>query len=232
MAGQILPVAGVWLLLWIAMVAWADWRLANQNVARLKKKTAKALFFKRPGSVTFWTLEWLFREKGLTLLICKSGAALFSIATLLYYGTGKYDIRLPAVGLSFSVLMNIGISYEIYQWETSVWQWGRSLTVSFLKRVANLVLLHFLVLLPDFLLIARYGSDLLTFADLLHLALLQLSFLLWYHSTLYRKDRLLEDTLGMVFPVFILLTLLILYKIPLPALYFLLLSYSGWRYSR
>lgn len=227
-----LPVFAIWALTIAALTASSDRQLRNQDTALIKKKIPVALRFRRPASPVFWTIEWLIREKGLTLLLCKSGAALFTVATMLYYGTDEYDIRLPAVGLSMAVLANIGLSYEIFIWESETWLWQRSLPVPFRERCLRIVLLHFILLAPDFLLAARYGYPLLNFAGLLQLYALQLGFLLWYHSTLYKKKELVEESLGVVFRMFIALTLLILYKVPLIVLATAFTVYGGWNYYR
>lgn len=214
-----IPVFCTWLAMWLVLVLWSERKLRNQDTAVIKKAAPAALRFKRPASWTFWTLEWLFREKSLTLLLCKAGAVLVTAATLAYYGTDDYDIRLPAIGLSIAALANIGLSYEIFHWETGIWPWSRSLPVSFPARAMRLVLVHFFILVPDFLLTVRYGYTLLGFDEMSQIFFMQLSLLLWYHSTLYKENILLEDSLGPVFILFIALTILILYSVPpgLPA---------------
>src|SRR5690606_24960391 len=168
---------------------------------------------------------------GLTLLLCKLGAAIGTAATLLYYGTDTYDLRLPAIGLSVSTLANIGLSYEIFQWDQKQWQWGQTLPLSLARRAFDLAAIHFLLLVPDFLIIVRYGWHLLRVGDLLQLILLQLCILLAYHSDLYRTRLPLEKMLGRVFVGVVTLTLMVLYKIQLPILACILLlpAYHSYR---
>jgi len=210
-----IPVLCIWAGMWLVLILWANRKLSNQDTAVSKKNVPAALRFKRPVSWVFWTLEWLLREKSLTLLLCKAGSLLFTITTLAYYGTDDYDLRLPAIGLSMAVLANIGLSYEVFHWETNIWPWARSLPISFLTRTGRLILVHFLLLAPDFLLTIRYGYHLLGFDEMSKIFFLQLSVLLWYHSSLYKEKPLLEDSLGAVFILFIVLTVLILYSTPL-----------------
>lgn len=227
-----IPVFCTWLVMWLLLVLWSERKLRTQDTAVIKKISPVALHFKRPVSWTFWTLEWLFRDKSLTLLLCKAGAVLFTVATLAYYGTDDYDFRLPAIGLSIATLANIGLSYEVFHWETGIWPWSRSLPVSFLTRAIRLALVHFIILVPDFLLTIRYGYPLLTPDEILQIFFIQISLLLWYHSTLYKEKVLLEDSLGTVFILFIVLTILILYSVPPGLLAVTLLAWGGLNYYR
>lgn len=227
-----MPVLGIWLGMWLLLLLWADRKLRNQDTAVQKKGVPAALRFKRPVSWISWTLEWLVREKSLTLLLCKAGSVLFTVATLAYYGTDDYDLRLPAIGLSMAALANIGLSYEVFHWETNIWLWSRSLPVSILARIGRLALVHCFLLAPDFLLIIRYGYHLLDFDEMARIFILQLSLLLWYHSSLYKAKPLLEDSLGAVFILFIVLTILILYNMPLILLAGALLAVGCLNYYR
>jgi len=215
----------------LILMAGADWRLKHPATYYAQKKTRPIFSFARPATPVFWTLEWLVRERGLTLLLCKLGAAIGTAATLLYYGTDTYDLRLPAIGLSVSTLAHIGLSYEIFQWDQKQWQWGQTLPLSLARRAFDLAAIHFLLLVPDFLIIVRYGRHLLRVGDLLQLILLQLCILLAYHSDLYRTRLPLEKTLGRVFVGVVTLTLMVLYKIQLPILACILLlpAYHSYR---
>ncbi|GAA4440721.1 hypothetical protein GCM10023091_24750 [Ravibacter arvi] len=225
-------VTGILLIYWACLVFSADWQLKHQNIAANRKSLPVRFWFRRPASWIFWTAEWLIREKGLTLLLCKLGVTLFTICTLLYFGTDDYDIRLPAIGLSIATLANIGISYEIWHWENDIWRWRRSLPIPLLTRAFLLIGIHLLILVPDFLLSIRYANGLLTFPELAQLFLLQLAILLAYHGLLYKKDAPLDESLGAVFKWAIVLTLLILYRVPLPALAASLLLSGGWNYYK
>ncbi|HEV7350155.1 hypothetical protein [Telluribacter sp.] len=228
--GQYWPVPVYWLLLTLLLVALAEHRLRNPGKVQKQKAGTVALPFRRPRSWTFWTLEWLLRERGLTLLISKAGALLFFSGTLIYYHTGTYDLRLPAIGCTFAYLLNAGVSYELYLWESRVWQWGRSLPVAATKRYGRLALLHAILLLPETCLALRYLGGELSPAGLLQLYSLGLGALLLYHSYLYRQHQLMEDTVRPVFILFVLLTFTVMYKVPLwliaPGL--LVGSAGGW----
>lgn len=208
------PVPLYWLLLMLGVVAVADLRLRHPNTVQKQKAGGLKLPFARPRSWTFWTLEWLVRERALTLLLCKAGAMLFMTATLIYFHTGTYDLRLPAIGCTFAYLLNVGLSYEIYQWESRAWLWGRSLPVSAPRRYRQTVLLHAVLLLPETLVAQRYLGGPLTPLGLLQLYGLGLAGVLVYHTYLYRQDRLLEDTVRSLFIAYVVLTFLILYHLP------------------
>jgi hypothetical protein len=128
---RVWPIFIFYLILTCVIAAAAEWRIRKPvlYVAR-NSSPLIVLPFKRPGSWIYWTMEWLFRERGITMLMGKLGAILVSVGTMLYYSTDQYDIRLPAVGLSFAYMLNLGISYEFFKWETNIWLWGRSLPFS------------------------------------------------------------------------------------------------------
>lgn len=119
------PLFVFWPLLCLVLVGVMEWQLRYPDVASSARKAGVGLPFKRPTSMVFWTLEWLVRERGLTLLLTKLGAILFVTATLVYDSTGDYDLRLPALGFTLAYLMNVGLSQELYVWENHVWLWGR-----------------------------------------------------------------------------------------------------------
>jgi hypothetical protein len=203
-----------YLILIAAIVIAGEWRIRNPRFFTVKIK--KSIFqwpFPRPANWAYWSIEWLFRERGVTLLAGKAGSILVSVGTMLYYTTDTYDLRLPAVGLLLAYAMNVGISYELYRWESQVWLWGRSLPVSNLKRFGRILTLHAIIILPETLAVLRNGS--LTIFEIVQLFGLGLSVLVMLHSFLYKKEGLLEDSMQGILLSFVGLTILILYKIPL-----------------
>ncbi|GAB3166161.1 hypothetical protein [Telluribacter humicola] len=226
------PVPVYWLLLTLLVVVVADSRLRNPDTVQKQKARSFRLPFSRPHNWTFWTLEWLIRERGLTILLCKAGAMLFMSATLIYFRTGTYDLRLPAIGCTFAYLLNVGLSYEIYQWESRIWLWGRSLPVSEFRRYIQAALLHAVLLLPETLIAPRYLGGQLTLPDLIQLYGLGLGSLLLYYTQLYQQDRLLEDTIRPLFIAYVVLTFIILYHTPVWLLTAGLLGVSFWLWKR
>ncbi|GHB60216.1 hypothetical protein [Persicitalea jodogahamensis] len=223
------PIFPYWLLLSLVLVAVAEWRLRNPDIATATK-IAFRLPFRRPANFIFWTLEWLLRERGFTLLLSKAGVFLFMIAALVYDSTGTYDLRLPAVGFTLAYLLNAGLSYELYRWENEIWLWGKSLPFGKTTRFGRILILHAILLLPEAFLAVSYGTR-LEWYELAQLYALGVSTLLLYHAQLYRRQLLLEETLQTVAIGFIILTLVILYKIPVALLALILLSgaWLGWR---
>ncbi len=224
------PMFAYWLLLTLALTAVTEWRLRHPDIGSSSRKTNFRLPFRRPARYVFWTLEWLLRDRGFTLLLSKVGVFLFMIAALVYDSTGTYDLRLPAVGFTLAYLLNAGLSYELYLWENEVWLWGKSLPFGEAKRFGRVVVLHALLLLPETFLAVGQGTR-LHWYELAQLYALGLGALLLYHAQLYRKARLLEETLQPVAIGFIILTFAILYKIPIALLALTLLgvAFTGWR---
>jgi len=207
------PILLFYPVLTLLVAACFEWKI-RQPAAFIKKtdRSIVRLHFKRPVSLTYWKLEWLLREKGITLLIGKAGSILVTLGMLLYFSTGNYDIRLPAIGMSFAYLLNTGISYEIYKWESEIWMWGRTLPASVFRRILQILKIHSIIILPETLILLRDG--LLTFYQIVQLYILGLSLIFLLHLFFYKKEGIPENSAQTVFPGFILLTLLILYKIP------------------
>ncbi len=224
------PMFAYWLLLSVFLIAVAEWRLRHPDVAASTRKSGFRLPFKRPTNFVFWTLEWLLRERGFTLLLSKVGVFIFMIAALVYDSTGTYDLRLPAVGFTLAYLLNAGLSYELYLWENEVWLWGKSLPLGKIARFGRTIILHAILLLPETFLVVSYGTR-LEWHELTQLYALGLSVLLLYHTSLYRAPKLLEETLQPVAIGFIMITFVILYKIPvaLLALALLVSAFASWR---
>ena len=211
--------------------AGAEWRIRNPQL--YVEKNNKRLLkwpFKRFNSWTWWSLEWLFQEKGVTLLAGKLGAMLFTSGTLLYYSTDQYDLRLPAVGLSLAYLLNIGISFELYKWESETWLWGRSLPVSKWQRMGRICLVHAIIIIPETLISLRNGA--LTSGEIIQLYALGLSVLITTHLYFYKKEGLLEDCMQAFLFGFIGLTLLILYKIPILVIAGIFVAFAFLAYPR
>ena len=217
-----MPIFLFYFMLILAITGSAEWRIRNPHLFVNKKQGFGNWKLPRPNSWIYWSLEWLVREKGITLLVCKTGSAIAFVCTLIYYSTDSYDLRLPAIGLSLGYLLNIGLSFELFQWENSVWLWNRSLPISIHKRFTRLIILHLVIILPETLIALRY--NLLDFLEILQLYGLGLSIILLFHAYLYNKGGLLEDTTQGVLIGFVILTLLIMYKIPVFAIAFVALA--------
>jgi hypothetical protein len=214
LTSRLWPVPLFYLFLASIILFGAEWRIRHPQLFVAKESRSWLKWpFPRINTWTYWSLEWLFREKGVTLLAGKLGAGLVATGTILYYSTDAYDLRMPAVGLSLAFLLNIGISYELYRWESDVWLWGRSLPVPGLRRLGRIIWLHAIIILPETLVVVRNGV--LTFYEVLQLFGLGLAALVFVHVFFYERSRLLEDSIQTVLFGFVGLTLLILYKIPL-----------------
>lgn len=225
------PIFPYYFLLIIIIGAVAEWRIGNPQI--FVEKDKKRFFkwpFKRFRSWTWWSLEWLFQEKGVTLLAGKLSAMLFTSGTLLYYSTDQYDLRLPAVGLSLAYLLNIGISFELYKWESETWLWGRSLPVSRWRRIGRIFLIHAIIIVPETLVSVRNGA--LSLREMMQLYILGLSVLVTTHLFFYKKEGLLEECMQAFLFGFIGLTLLILYKIPVLIIAGMFVAFSFLAYPK
>jgi len=219
------PVIPFYVVLMLLLAVTAEWRLRKPVLyVPAKGKSIIKWPFRRPVSWLCWSMEWLVRERGITLLVGKLGTMLVAAGTMLYYSTGEYDIRMPAVGMSLAYLLNLGLSLELYRWESEIWLWGRSLPVPVWKRWGRVVAAHIVLIVPETLVVLRTGA--LGFADVAQLYLLGLTILIVSHLYLYKKSGLPENAMQVFLFGFVGLTLLILYKIPL-----LLLSACGLVFS-
>ena len=224
-------IGGYWLLLCLVLMVVTEWRLQNPDVASSARKSGIRLPFKRPANMIFWTLEWLLRERGLTLLLTKSGAILFVVATLVYDHTGDYDLRLPAMGFTLAYLMNIGLSQELYAWDNQVWLWGKNLPISQRKRFLNVLILHVILILPETLVAMRgdtQGS--LTAWEWVQVFGLGLGCLLLHHARLYRKNYDPEKSSQSLLVGYLVLAFLILYSVPVWGLTLFLFGWAVWQW--
>jgi hypothetical protein len=212
--GNSWPLFVFWPLLCLALVGVTEWRLRKPDVASSARKSSIGLPFKRPVSMVFWTLEWLLRERGLTLLLTKLGAILFVTATLVYDSTDDYDLRLPAIGFALAYLMNVGLSQELYEWENQVWLWGKSLPISRTKRFLNVMVLHALLILPETFIAIRGGAGSLTAWEWVQVYGLGWACLLLYHARLYLPTHTPEKSGQQLLVGYLMLTFLILYSVP------------------
>jgi hypothetical protein len=209
---KIWPVFLWYLLLSIILIVFSEWRIRHPYLYHSKNKTIMNWPFPRPVSWIYWSVEWLLRERGLTILACKAGVFVVFVTTLIYYRTDTYDLRLPAVGLTLSYLLNIGISYELFRWENEIWLWNRSLPFSIASRFNKMVLSHIILIIPETLIAVRY--QVLSFLEIFQLYGLGLAMLVLFHAYLYKHSGLLEEMMKPVLIGFVILTLLILYKVP------------------
>lgn len=219
------PIIPFYMILILLLTITAEWRIRNPVLYVPGEGRSMIKWpVRRPASWLYWSLEWLVRERGITLLVGKLGAMLVAAGTMLYYSTGEYDIRMPAVGMSLAYLLNLGLSFELYRWEGEIWLWGRSLPVQVWFRWGRIVMVHFLLILPETLVILRSGA--LHFAEVAQLFFLGIMILIISHLYLYKRSGLSENAMQVFLFGFIGLTLLILYKIPL-----LLIAASGMLFS-
>lgn len=219
-------------LLLIALLAGtAEWRIRRPVLYVPAKRVGVFRWpFPRPASWLYWSMEWLVRERGITLLVGKLGTMLVAAGTMLYYSTGNYDIRMPAVGMSLAYLLNIGLSFELYQWEAEVWLWGRSLPVPVWVRWARAVVAHCILLLPETLVVLRSGA--LGLGEIGQLYALGLAVIIVAHLYMYKRAGLPENAMQVFLFGFIALTLLILYKIPLLLIAGMGLLFSAYAFPR
>ena len=208
------PVVPFYIVLMLMLAVTAEWRIRKPVLyVPVKSRSLFKWPFARPSSWLYWSMEWLVRERGITLLVGKLGAMLVAAGTMLYYSTGEYDIRMPAVGMSLAYLLNLGLSLELYQWEAEIWLWGRSLPVSVWKRWGRVVAAHLVLIVPETAVVLRSGA--LGFAEVEQLYLLGLTTLIVSHLYFYKRSGLPENAMQVFLFGFVGLTLLILYKIPL-----------------
>ncbi|MCF2490733.1 hypothetical protein [Dyadobacter sp. CY347] len=219
------PVIPFYILLILLLAVTAEWRIRKPVLyVPVSRKSIIKWSIPRPASPLYWSMEWLVRERGITLLVGKTGGMLVTAGTMLYYSSGEYDIRMPAVGMSLAYLLNLGISLELYKWEAEIWLWGRSLPVSLWRRWAGIVVPHLLLLLPETIVVMRNGA--IGISGIVQLYMLGVTILIRSHLYIYKKSGLPENAMQVILFGFTILTLLILYKIPL-----LLLSACGLMFS-
>src|SRR5690606_9235316 len=218
-------------LLLILLILKLEWTIRHPAI-RNQLVSHNRLNMKRPVSFLYWTMEWLVRKRTLTLLITKSASAVLIAGVMLYYQTDEYDLRLPALGLILSTLLNTGLSAEVYTWQNQTWLWLRSLPIAPQKQILRIIHLHFLILVPELILTWRYGWTSLSGWEMMQLNLLSLSLILLVHSLFYRFNRPFEEMIQLLFWLFIGLTIVIMYKVSIVMVAFSMLVIAGINYKK
>ncbi len=200
-------------------------RIPLDSFGAVSRKAVLALPFRRKASWPLWTLEWLFRERGISLLLTKTMTFVLLAGVLPYYTPDTYDLRFPAFLFLVLSLLHIGLCRELFYWEHTVWSWQRSLPHSLLQRYSRLLLVLALLLLPEIFLTLRYGN--LSATEILQLSLFSLSLVACYYTTLLVANPPLEAISGRLFAAFVAITFIILYHTPLSLAAVSLLVTSG-----
>ncbi len=219
------------ILLILLLVYLFSWRINHPRFfVNKKKKIGFKYSLPRPNSSTYWSLEYLVREKTVTVLLSKLGSFLVINAIIQYYSAPEFDLRMPALGVTLAYLFNLGLSYELYRWETEFWLWGRSLPISVVKRFQMLVLGHALLILPETFIFLK-DSD-LQWLEIASLYLLGLSGNMLFYAWVFVSGKQLEDSIPQVLVTFVVFTLAVLYKVPVLLIGVLLLALSARWYIR
>ncbi len=208
-----------------------EWLIRHPAI-RSQSVRRKTLNLKRPVSFSYWTLEWLLRERTLTLLITKTASAVLIAGVILYYQTGEYDLRLPALGLTLATLLNTGLSAELFSWQNHTWLWLRSLPVSPQKQIIRILTIHFTILLPEIVITWRYGWGSLQWWEMIQLNLFCLTLILLVHSLFYLLNQTLEEMVRLLFWLFIGLTFIIMYKTSISVVAAIMLVVAGINYKK
>ncbi len=222
------PVPLIFCALVLLILAITIWRIQNPVLYVAKDKSS---LFKipiiRPKSMIYWSLEYLIRQKSVTLLLSKFAVIIIFNAALSYYSIGEFDIRMPAWCLSLAYLLNLGLSYELYRWDTEIMIWARSLPIFLKTRYNRLLFSHVLLLLPETVLF--FKSNELTFVEMASIYVLGWSLIMLFHTWFYYSKKSLEDSIQTVLFAFVALTFAILYKVSI-LLLAVVLFYASYRF--
>ncbi len=173
------------------------------------------LFIKPP--FTFYSF-WITRRQPLLVLGTKLfNIVLIHVACLLYVGE-SYDERLLAMMWSLVMAGNLAIVFHYHRFENFDLGMLRGLPLSLLQRGWLFIKSIAPLLLPELVTLMIRYPDQLGFQYTVGLLLFTAGACLYAYASLFRRDISLEDFLQHFLVLTMLWIVLILFKLPLPAL--------------
>lgn len=181
--------------------------------------------YQYPKPLIQFYIEWLLRREPLMLAGTKifTGALIFGVCKL--YGAEDYDWRLVTMGTTLCALANLLILFEIRNFEHRHISWIKNLPLSITKRFTWFLIVFIILIIPETTVMIKYFPGHLSFfwlmLNFLHIAGLGALFF----GLLHTKASTLENFTKKAFALFIVLIVLILFKVPLAMV--CLMSFTG-----
>jgi hypothetical protein len=139
--------------------------------------------FTKPLSLIYVT--WILRREPMLVVATKifSGALLFAVTQL--YKTDIYDWRLLAMGSVIAVAANYMMVTQLHQFENVHFQYLKNLPLNILKRTTTIVVVIFVLMIPEFSIVVKNFPDNLTMLEGLTDAAFIIAGALYFYSLNY-----------------------------------------------
>ncbi|MEP6734703.1 MAG: hypothetical protein ABJA70_04230 [Chryseolinea sp.] len=159
--------------------------------------------------------EWIARKELFVLLGTKTCGLILLYAITQLYKFDTYDVRLIALGTILCFAAQSPLIWNLHYFENQVMMMTRSMPLSFLKRLINLLITLCLLLLPESAFLVGRFPEQLSFYDLISSLTLGWSICILFYGFLYWKSFLLDELTTRIFFFVMALLVITLFKMPL-----------------
>ena len=168
--------------------------------------------------ITYFYIEGLLRKDPLMLLGTKavSGAVLLGVCNLYRYEA--YDWRLVALSITLCGIANIVIVFHLVNYEHFFISWIKNLPLKKTTRLLRLVMVMLFFLLPELVVLLKKYPAMLAPSGIALDAFFLLSIIVYFIGFTHTSAAPLEYYVRKSFWIFVVLTVLILFKVPLALL--------------
>jgi len=181
----------------------------KQGIVLLKGVPLKITIPKSPSLVPLFFL-WYQRKQ--MLLITKSFSFLALFLFIKLYEPDHYDIRPLLLCCMVCATAHSAIIYELREFEEQYLSFSRNLPLTYIKRFSQLLLTTFILLLPELLFVWKGYPLHFNTPDYFQLALMMISLLCLFYSSLLTDDILMDTYIKIVFGVLAGLFFVVLYN--------------------
>ena len=177
-------------------------------------------------------VEWILRRDPVMICGTKIFCAALIFGVCVLYRSEGYDWRLITMAMTASAIANLLILRQLQNFETYHVSWIRNMPVTRTKRFLWMMSVMVVLFIPEFAVLMKHFPENLSFYWLLVNLLYTISLAALFFGLLYAGAAPLETIGRRSFWIFILLIVLVLFKVPLIAITILTLITGFALYSK
>jgi hypothetical protein len=225
-------ICGMILLLWffgtLIMLKQFHYPHTTKTISFLKRFSD--LRYSKP--IVQFYVEWILRRDPVMVSGTKIFCAALIFGVCVLYRSENYDWRLIAMATTGSAIANLLILFQIQNFETHHVSWIRNMPVPKTKRFLWILSVIVILLVPEFAVLTKHFPENLPAHWLLLNMLYAISLAAFFFGLLHAGAAPVETIVRRSFWIFILLIVLILFKVPLIAIILLTLITGFTLYSK
>ncbi len=210
-------VLATWPLLWYTRI------LRNPDTARLSGTLGNWFNQRFTTPYLFFFLRYLLSRQPVLLFLTKTGTLMVLLGLAALYPTDDYDLRLFSLGGLVTALAHTAIVYQLYQFEHEALLLYRNLPIPMFRRLLSYMIQFALLLIPEAILLIRYAPADQPLTAMLSVWTFTHSLVMVQFGLLFRRHRLPDELLPVLFWLLIGGFFAIMYQLPV-----WLLSIPGW----